>query len=587
MPNYRAFGSKPFLLAAALLIVLLSSVTKRVGYGAPPPPVPCAGSSISSWARSYGGSDYDYALTAFPTVDGNILLGGYTNSFGASNFDAWILKVNSSGEVIWQKILGGGGFEEIKAITSTSDGGYIAVGSTKSFGAGDYDLWILKLNSSGNLVWQKTYGGPNADFANQYDSVTPTSDGGFVIAATTFSYGNSYGDLWVLKIDGSGNVAWQKTFGGGGTDGYGSIAPSADGGYVIAGESGSYGGFLSTMIVKLDEFGNVVWQKAYTGNSDSIFVPRAMTTTNDGGYLVAGLAGIYPSYLHDAWVLKIDGSGNVAWQKSYGGVNKEMANAIVRLGNGSYALVGQTESFGNGSADGWILNLDGSGNILWQKTYGLGNYENTYSAVVTNDGHLLVGGFTGSFGVQGYDAWLLKLSIDGAIGTSCVAIGVSDSSIDTSSAIAKNIALTTTNSNAMVAQSSSTISDTAASESIQCLDLDPLLLINYNEGAPESYFTLTGIDFPVSTEATIRINGHVLGIVQSDMTGGLVFLLSTDLAGEGVYFVEAAASGKKAAVSFRLNNNAPLRPQEGVGPIFPVPAGIAFDSFMLLPVVWR
>jgi hypothetical protein len=226
----------------------------------------------------------------------------------------------------------------------------------------------LKLDGSGNVVWQKTYGGTGQDGAS---AIAPTSDGGYVVAGSTNSFGAS-DDVWVLKLDGQGNVVWQKTYGGTSFDAASAIVPTSDGGYVVTAEAVSFwvsgAGASDVWVLKLDGSGNVVWQKAYGGTG--IDAARAIAPTSDGGYVVAGVTSSFGAGDFDVWVLKLDGQGNVVWQKTYGGAGRDGASAIAPTSDGGYVVAGSTNSFGAGASDVWVLKLDGSGNVVWQKTYG-------------------------------------------------------------------------------------------------------------------------------------------------------------------------------------------------------------------------
>jgi hypothetical protein len=279
----------------------------------------------------------------------------------------------------WAKTYGGSGSDSVYAVAPTSDGlGYVVAGSTSSFGAGSGDAWVLKLDGSGNITWQKTYGGSGSDAVY---AVAPTSDGGYVVAGSTTSFSVVSGDFWVLKLDGSGNVLWQWTYGQGADDSARAIVPTSDGGYVVAGYSWPYGA---------------------AGN--------------------------------DAWVLKLDASGNITWQKTYGGSTNDYAWAVAPTRDGGYVAAGSTYSFGAGSGDAWVLKLNASGNVTWQKTYGGGGVESARAVVPTSDGGYVVAGSTSSFGAGGDDAWVLKLDANGAIGGSCSVSGSSSSASVSSSA---------------------------------------------------------------------------------------------------------------------------------------------------------
>ncbi|MGR3310715.1 MAG: hypothetical protein ACUZ77_08055 [Candidatus Brocadiales bacterium] len=217
---------------------------------------PIAQSSHAQWAATYGGSGDDVSFSSMQTTDGGYIVSGETNSFGAGDDDFWVLKLDSNGNVQWQKTYGGSNKDEPFSIQQTSDGGYVVAGGTHSYGAGGEDSWVLKLDSSGNIQWQKTYGGGVDDDA---DSSRQTSDGGYILTGGTNSFGTGNEDIWVLKLDSSGNVQWQKTYGGNFLDyADGSIQQTSDGGYVVAGETASFGtGGEDLWVLKLKPDGSI------------------------------------------------------------------------------------------------------------------------------------------------------------------------------------------------------------------------------------------------------------------------------------------------------------------------------------------
>ena len=238
------------------------------------------------WAKTYGGTGFDFAYSIQETSDGGYIVAGSTASFGAGSDDFWVLKLYSNGNVAWQKTYGGADYDYAYSIQQTSDGGYIVAGETWSFGAGSRDFWVLKLYSNGNVAWQKTYGGINAD--DVAFSIRQTQEGGYIVAGRTdSSLGAGKDDVWVLKLDANGNVTWQKTYGGGNWDYAYSIQQTSEGGYIVAGWTDSFGaGNDDVWVLKLDSAGNVTWQKTYGGaNDDAAF---SIQETSNAVYFVAG-----------------------------------------------------------------------------------------------------------------------------------------------------------------------------------------------------------------------------------------------------------------------------------------------------------
>jgi uncharacterized delta-60 repeat protein len=423
---------------------------------APPP-------QVASWSRIYGGPDYDEAFALAPTSDGGYVVAGRTKSFGVreGGDDVWVLKLDGQENVVWQKTYGGRNIDQAFALARTSDGGYVVAGRTASFGAGWDDVWVLKLDGQGNVQWQKTYGGTGNDGAY---AIAPTSDGGYVVAGYTWSFGAGNGDVWVLKLDGSGNVQWQKTYGGTNEDVARAIAPTSDGGYVVAGYTRSFGG--GAWVLKLDGQGNVVWQKTY--GMTILDEARAIIPTSDGGYVVAGKTYYWASG-NDVRVLKLDGQGNVQWQKTYGGTGEDEARAIAPTSDGGYVVAGWTKSFGAGSKDVWVLKLDGQGNVQWQKTYGGTGEDEARAIAPTSGGGYVVAGYTGSFGAGWWDVWVLKLEADGTMqGCPHGLVRDSTASVGSTSVSPGNSSAVGQTTSASVASSSATVGVSTSSAAMVC-----------------------------------------------------------------------------------------------------------------------
>jgi predicted secreted protein len=418
----------------------------------------CATTTLTSWAKTYGGAAGEEATSIQQTSDGGYIVTGGTKSFGAGDDDIWVLKLDSSGNVQWQKTYGGNNDDESSSIQQTSDGGYIVAGGTKCFGAGDDDIWVLKLDSSGNVQWQKTYGGSADD---EGGDIQQTSDGGYIVAVSTKSFGAGGRDLWVLKLDSNGNVLWQKTYGGEMKDEAHSIQQTSDGGYIVAGATESFGAGEGFLVLKLDSSGNVQWQKRGCLNGGKA---TSIRQTLDGGYIVAS-PGKPSNEEDDFWVLKLDSSGNVLWQKTYGGAGDEEPTSIQQTSDGGYIVTGENSSFGAGGGDFWVLKLDSSGNVQWQKAYGGANGELSGYIQQTSDGGYIVAGATESFGAGGADVWILKLNPDGSIvfNPSSGATTANTSAVVTNpSVILENTTATITNTTVTPANTSATVTNTNA-----------------------------------------------------------------------------------------------------------------------------
>jgi uncharacterized delta-60 repeat protein len=415
------------------------------------------------WAKSYGGSNVDRAYSIQHTSDGGYIVAGHTRSFGASSYDFWVLKLTSDGTVSWQKTYGGANEDHARSIRQTSDGGYIVAGYTNSFGAGVYeDFWVLKLNSDGAVVWQKTYGGGDIDRAY---SIHQTADGGYIVAGETYSFGAGYNDFWILKLNGAGAVAWQKRYGGASWDYANSIQQTGDGGYIVGGVTYSFGeGGYDFWVLKLGSSGIVSWQKTYGGtNNDHL---NSIQQTSDGGYIAAGYTYSFGAGDCDLWVLKLDSVGAISWQKRYGGANDDYAGTI-QQSDGGYTVSGTTGSFGTGGNDVWVLKLDSAGTVSWQKAYGGIGSDEPESLQQIGTGAYILAGSADSFGAGLCDFWVLKLDSDGTISfdlasgayvidTDAVPADTSVSAADTTETAAITSA-TMVNTSAAVADTNATV----------------------------------------------------------------------------------------------------------------------------------
>jgi hypothetical protein len=352
------------------------------------------------WSKTYGGAEADYAYSLVQTDDGGYAIAGSTESYGAGARDFWLVKTDSAGNVLWNRKYGGTNYDEARSLVQTSDGGYALAGYTDSYGAGSSDFWLVKTDASGNTQWNKTYGGTGNDGAS---SVVQTGDGGYALAGYTYSLGAGY-DFWLVKTDASGNTQWSKTYGGTNYDEASSLVQASDGGYAIAGKTFSYGdGVADFWLVKTDSSGNVQWNKTYGGTGSGW--ASSVVQASDGGYALAGWA------VYDFWLVKTDSAGNMQWNRTYGGAEGDYAYSLVQTSDGGYALAGYTDSYGAGSSDFWLVKTDLVGNMQWNKTYGGTGNDEARSLVQASDGGYALAGMTNSYGAGGGDFWLVKPSV--------------------------------------------------------------------------------------------------------------------------------------------------------------------------------
>lgn len=401
------------------------------------------------------------------TTDGGYVVAGSISStdgdISGNHFgtDGWVIKTDNNGVIQWQKPLGGSGEDYATSIKKTSDGGYIVTGNSNSIDGdvtvnhGGTDYWVVKLSSAGNIQWQKSFGGTGIDSAT---SVQQTTDGGYVVMGrTTSTDGDVTGnhgstDYWLLKLDASGNLVWQKALGGTDSDVGLAVQQTSEGGYVVIGYSASTDGNITgnhggndCWVVKLDEVGNITWQKALGGTKSDIAYSVRQTT--DGGYIIAGtsnsndgdVSGNHPkmnvtptSYGSDFWIVKLNGTGNIVWQKCLGSSDDETAFSAQQTSDGGYIVSGRTSDFSsvpgftgdgdvsgiNGDTDYWIVKLNSAGSLVWQKALGGTSYEVANAVQQATDGGYIIAGYTysndgdvtGNIGAENF--WVVKFAAE-------------------------------------------------------------------------------------------------------------------------------------------------------------------------------
>ena len=412
------------------------------------------------WQGVYGGTASDYLTSSRQTPDGGYIFGGYSNSGINGNktedkvglYDYWIIKTDADGNIEWQNTIGGTQNDYLNNVEPTADGGYILGGTSFSDSTADksenkngaQDFWIVKVDGSGNIVWENTIGGDAYDYLH---IIHQTPDGGYIAGGYSDSglsgdkseAGQGFIDYWIVKLDASGNIEWDNTIGGNGSDNLFDISLTTDGGYIIAG--GSTSGISGDKteaaagndywILKLDGSGNIEWQNTLGAATEEI--PASIVQTGDGGYLVGGKSnsGISGDKTeanignNDYWVLKLDASGNIEWQNTIGGTGSDIVNKVMQASDGEYMIAGTSSSPLSGDKteasigldDYWLVKIDELGVIKWDNTIGGNKSDNLVDVQVTNDNGYMLGGYSSTnvngdktvAGFGGIDFWTIKL----------------------------------------------------------------------------------------------------------------------------------------------------------------------------------
>jgi len=353
--------------------------------------------SQQRWERTYGGTSDDGGYSVKQTTDGGYIIAGYT----WSNYDVYLIKTNASGDTFWTKTYGGSRGDYSNSVQQTTDGGYIVAGWTYSFGAGNDDVYLIKTNASGDTLWTKTYGGWGFDWGY---SVQQTTDGGYIVAGGTGSFGAGNADIYLIKTNASGDTLWTKTYGGTNSDGGNFVQQTTDGGYIVAGYTGSFGNGGQVYLVKTNASGDTLWTRTYGGtNTDYGY---SVQQTSDRGYIVAGFTGPFGGP-YDVYLIKTNATGDTLWTKTYGGTNTDVGYSVQQTSDGGYIVAGYTQSFGAGDSEVYFIKTNASGDTLWTRTYGGTNQDVGYSVQQTTDRGYIICGQTNSFG-DSMQVYLIK-----------------------------------------------------------------------------------------------------------------------------------------------------------------------------------
>ena len=293
------------------------------------------------WAKSYGGTENDEAYAITSTSDGNFIVAGATASFSAGDEEVYILKIKPNGDTLWTKTYGGTGEDYATAIAPTLDGNFIVVGGTNTTVTGYNDVFLLKITPKGDTLWTKTYGGIYNDDAS---AITPTPDGNFIVVGLASSIDGNSCDVYILKIKPNGDILWTKKYGGTGSDVAWSITPTPDGDFIIAGQTTSFGADSGDIyLLKIKQNGDTIWTKTYGGNGDD--GACAIIPTFDGNFIIVGYTTSFSAGYHDVYLLKINPNGDTLWTKKIGGTNFDGATAITPTSDGNFIVAGYTWSF--------------------------------------------------------------------------------------------------------------------------------------------------------------------------------------------------------------------------------------------------
>ena len=364
------------------------------------------------WTRTYGWSQGDYCYQVQQPSDAGFIFAGRGRP--PAGILPWLVKTDANGDTIWTRI-----YEEattnthFNSVQHTADGGYVAGGiSRANWNDTRIDYYLVKTDASGNTLWTRTYSTPGLRW-DYCKSVQQTSDEGYILSGSTAPGPNPY-DFFLVRTDALGDTIWTRTYGAGGSgnDRANSVVQTSDGAFIMAGYTDTYGaGSWDFYVVKVNSSGDTLWTRTYGGTSgEEAF---CLQETSNDGLIIVGYTSSYGAGNQDFYVVRTNASGDTIWTRTFGGSDHDYAMSVKQTPDGGFIIVGSTASFGAGFTDCYIVRTDASGNTLWTRTYGGFDDERAHSVDLTSDGGYIVGAHTSTFGAGSYDAWLLRLAPEG------------------------------------------------------------------------------------------------------------------------------------------------------------------------------
>lgn len=371
---------------------------------------------FSTWAQPrftqvIGGQGNDQAVDVCPTADGGYVVAGFTYSFGQGQSDIWVMKLDEFGEELWRQYLGEAGFDWAADLIETRDGNYTIAGYTQEANGRNSDAWLCQLNRYGEVMWTRTYGGEKVDRAK---ALAQTRDGGFAMAGYTYSDSKGSADMWLVRLNAVGDLLWEKRYGGKREERAMAIIETRDEGFLL----GGYADYpepneADMALLKTDRRGKVVWRQIVRNpGNDAI---EQVIETPDGGYLAAGW-GLNEAENHalDGKLVKFSSTGTQSWLQSYGGQGRDVFYDIIPSAGRGFAIIGQS-TFAHSGRDVWLLQVNEQGQTL-RETFAKGPKEDWGHAISqTDDGGLLIAGGTKSYSQGGTDMLVFKTNPQGEL----------------------------------------------------------------------------------------------------------------------------------------------------------------------------
>ncbi|MBI5679856.1 MAG: hypothetical protein HZC47_03045 [Methanobacterium sp.] len=388
---------KKLLILSLVSIVVVSTFAIYTAFKEPP-----------TWQKTFGGPDNETGFMSINSVKlGYISLGTITIS---NDTDVYLISLDENGNVKWENSFGGLGKDYGYSIHRDLGGGYAIVGKTNSYGAGQYDAWLVNIDENGTPKWNITYGGPGNDSAYSFKT---TQDSGFILAGSSTSLGLNGSDVYVIKTNQKGALQWQETFGGSGNEWGKSVLQMQNGSYWVLGSTNSSFANYDFYLLNLDSKGRLMLNKTFGGANDDF--GDTVIGTEDNNLLLSGLTNSSGAGAFDTLIIKTDTYGNQIWNRTFGGPGNDSATFIRETDDGGYILIGDTNSFGAGGFDIFVVKFNNAGLQQWNRTFGGPGNDYAHFILETLDNGYLLTGTTNSTGAGGNDIILIKMDSLGQV----------------------------------------------------------------------------------------------------------------------------------------------------------------------------
>jgi hypothetical protein len=359
------------------------------------------------YEKTIGGDEADYGFAILKTANNGIMIAGHTFSFGAGQSDVYCIRADTTGDTIWTSTYGGSTIDEARSMIQTSNGNFVIVGYTDSYGMGWTDVYVLSIDQSGALLWSKTYGTPRSERGR---AGIQTLDDYYLIAGYTECPSGNNTDLYLIKANENGDTIWTRAYGDTlqfDETAYG-VIETDDRCYVLLGEKRYSFGWGWIWLMKTDSLGDSVWADVYGGSEWDR--GHSILRTDDNCYIITGSIESDTEDNADVLLMKIDDTGSELWTMKYGGSADDIGYSVIKASGGGYIITGSTKSFGNQwEEDVYLIKTNAEGDEEWSESFGGSLPDYGYSALEMDDGSLIIGGCTSSYGAGSYDVYLLKI----------------------------------------------------------------------------------------------------------------------------------------------------------------------------------